>query len=261
MDTETKPYTIQQMSHLTGVKPVTLRAWERRYGLLEPARSEGKYRHYGESDVDTILRVKALMEKGMSIKQAVEFIKKESKDSTAKPQTPWEPIIDDMLAAVTKLDETALEEAYHRALSEYPLSVVLRKVIVPLLHELGRRWATNQGGVAEEHFFSVYLRNELGAQFHHMRSRPTGDRLLTACLPGEYHETGLLIFSLAALAYGFRVTVLGANMPITDLNKAARQVSAKAIVLSGALSSSFISSTISLSGSAFKIFALHIHLM
>ena len=70
---------------------------------------------------------------------------------------------------------------------------------LPLLRELGERWVQGLGSVAEEHFFSMFLRNELGARFHHLNRDRRGPRLLAACLPGEHHEVGLLLFTLAAL--------------------------------------------------------------
>jgi DNA-binding transcriptional MerR regulator/methylmalonyl-CoA mutase cobalamin-binding subunit len=237
---EVKPYTIQQMASLTGVKPVTLRAWERRYGLLHPQRSEGRYRMYGQQDVDTIMRVSALLDKGMSIKQAAEVVQQQRPHEVSpKAGSHWTVYIEGMLEAVTRLDEVALEKAYHKALSDFPIAIVLRQVIIPLLQELGQRWEDGRGSVAEEHFFSVYLRNQLGAQFHHQRAMVGDRRLLAACLPGEYHDSGLLIFALAAQALSYQVTMLGANMPLEELITAAKQTQADGIVLSGSIVNSF----------------------
>jgi len=81
----------------------------------------------------------------------------------------------------------------------------------------------------------VYLRNKLGARFHHRARRDGGARLLAACLPGEHHEVGLLLFALAAHEQGFRLVLLGADMPLGELPHAARSSRAQAIVLSGAI--------------------------
>jgi len=236
------PYTIHQMAKLTGVKPVTLRAWERRYDLLHPERSEGRYRMYGQRDVEIIRRVTALTDKGISISQAASMVQQVATQTEIEEETPWTNHINGLLEAIIRLDELALESAYHKALAEYPFDNILRQVILPLLRKLGERWANGEGAVAEEHFFSVYLRNQLGAQFHHMRSQSNGIRLLAACLPGEQHECGLLIFSLAAQSLGYRVTVLGANMPVEELVTVARLTQAQGIVLSASLKDHFIES-------------------
>jgi len=229
------PFTIHQMANLTGVKPVTLRAWERRYDLLHPERSEGRYRMYSQQDVDIIRRVTALIDKGIAISQAAVMVQQAAEDVVVEQESPWAKHINGLLDAIARLDELALEAAYHKALAEYPFDAILRQVILPLLRKLGERWASGEGAVAEEHFFSVYLRNQLGAQFHHLRAQSNGIRLLAACLPGEHHESGLLIFALAAQMLGYRVTVLGANMPVEELVTVARQTQAKGIVLSASI--------------------------
>jgi methanogenic corrinoid protein MtbC1 len=89
--------------------------------------------------------------------------------------------------------------------------------------------------VAEEHFFSAYLRNKLGARFHHRRVLDTGPKLLVACVPGEHHEIGLLIFALAAHEAGLRVVLLGANVPFAEVAAAARRAQCEAVVLSSSI--------------------------
>ena len=115
----------------------------------------------------------------------------------------------------------------------YPVNVVIDRLVVPLLQELGRRWEQSDGSIAEEHFFGVYLRNKLGARFHHMRRNPGGPKLLAACLPGEQHEIGLLLFALAAMDRDYRIILLGANMPLDVLPPVVRRIACQAIVLSG----------------------------
>jgi methanogenic corrinoid protein MtbC1 len=140
-----------------------------------------------------------------------------------------------MMAAIISFDEDRLEEIYNEALSLYPIGLVTRKLLTPLLVELGLRWESDEGSIAEEHFFAFYLRNKLGARYHH---RPRGNRgplLLVAGLPGEHHEIGLLLFALAAHESGYRVLPLGANMPLDELAAVAKQKGCDAIVLSGAI--------------------------
>jgi MerR family transcriptional regulator, light-induced transcriptional regulator len=120
-------------------------------------------------------------------------------------------------------------------LGAHPIERVTREVMLPLLAELGERWHTRTGAIAEEHFFGVYLRNKLGARFHHLNRAQSGPNLLAACLPGEHHEIGLLVFALAAHEQGYRVVLLGANMPLAELSYAGRRAKARGIVLSGSI--------------------------
>ena len=104
------------------------------------------------------------------------------------------------------------------------------------------------GSVAEEHFFGVYMRNKLGARFHHRQGNPQGPKLLAACLPGELHEVGILLFALAAHDRGFRIVLLGADMPLDELPVVVRRAKCDAIVLSGAIEPSESVLTKQLSG-------------
>ena len=140
-----------------------------------------------------------------------------------------------MIAAVIQFNEAGLEEIYGNALSLHPIDEVTSKLLLPLLQELGRRWEQGQGSIAEEHFFAFYVRNKLGARFHHRPKTTAGPKLLLACLPGDRHETGLLLFALSASAAGYLTILLGADMPLEDLPAVARKTGSSGIVLSGVL--------------------------
>lgn len=233
-----KLYTIGTVSKLTGVGAITLRAWERRYGLIQPIRKESGHRLYSRAHIDQINRITALTHKGMRISQ----IRPEMLESDAATDSDdsengdsWNEYLNSMIAAIISFDEDRLEEIYNEALSLYPIGLVTRNLLTPLLIELGLRWESQQGSVAEEHFFAFYLRNKLGARFHHRSRGKEGPLLLLAGLPGEYHEIGLLIFALAAHEAGYRLLTLGANMPLNELAPVARKKDCEAIVLSGAI--------------------------
>ena len=227
-------FPIRTVSSLTGVNPVTLRAWERRYGLVKPVRTAGGQRAYTRADIAEIHRILAQLERGASIGQ----VRPPPAAAPARRERaagPWHASRERMIAAIARVDEDLLEEAYNEVLSLYPSDLVTSNVLHPLLVSLGTRWRDSEGSIAEEHFFGVYLRNKLGARFHHRARRDGGARLLAACLPGEHHEVGLLLFALAAHEQGFRLVLLGADMPLAELPHAARCSRAQAIVLSGAI--------------------------
>jgi len=233
-----KLYTIGTVSKLTGVGAITLRAWERRYGLIQPIRKESGHRLYSRAHIDQINRITALTSKGMRISQIrPEMLETDSSaDSGGQEEKDiWNEYLNSMVAAIISFDESRLDEIYNEALSLYPIGLVTINLLTPLLIELGLRWESQQGSVAEEHFFAFYLRNKLGARFHHRSRGNTGPLFLLAGLPGEYHEIGLLIFALAAHESGYRLLTLGANMPLNELVAVARKKDCKAILLSGAI--------------------------
>ena len=231
-------FPIRTVSELTGVNAITLRAWETRYGLIEPIRKSSGHRLYTQEHIDLINRVVGLLDRGMRIGQInAETLSGADldSDSTEQRQDHWQRHINGMIAAIIRFDESSLERIYGEALSFYPVRVVTDKLLTPLMRELGERWANKRGSVAEEHFFGFYLRNKLGARFHHRSQVQTGPRLLLACLPGDLHEIGLLLFALDACDQGFQTVLLGANMPLEELPAAVNKTKSDALVLSGVI--------------------------
>ena len=234
MDSELFP--IRAVSELTGVNSITLRAWEHRHNLLEPIRKASGHRLYTQAHIDLINRVVGLMDKGIRVSQVKAALAAEEENSTAVTRGAsefWQGQINSMIGAIIRFDEKGLERVYNKSLSLYPERKVTSHLLEPLLVDLGERWATGSGSVAEEHFLGFYLRNKLGARFHHRLQYQQGPLLLMAGIPGDLHEVGLLLFALAANDLGFRLVILGVNMPLEELPAATRKTGASAIVLSG----------------------------
>ncbi len=230
---------IRTVSSLTGVNSVTLRAWERRYALVKPVRTPKGHRLYTTADVELIQQVVSLLKRGMSIGQVRQVLEREGDQAQTKSVQaagfdPWASYQRRLLQAIGAFDDGVLNEVYTEVLSLYPVDVVTRRLIVPLLQELGERWEQGVGSIAEEHFFSVFLRNKLGARFHHLDRHRQGAKLLMSCLPGEQHEVGILLFALAALDRDYQVLLLGSNTPLRELPPVVERAKAQAIVLSGA---------------------------
>ncbi len=227
-------YPIGTVSEITGVNAVTLRAWERRYGLIQPERTPKGHRMYSQTDVDMIQHILAQLGQGIAISRVAASLDQKAPLTEVDEHT-WLQYQDRMIGAISRFDENVLDSVYNEAMSLYPVDIVTRQLLTPLLVELGERWQTAVGSVAEEHFFSVFMRNKLGARFHHRNMRNTGPCLIAACLPGEHHEFGLLLFALAAHARGYRLILLGADMPLGELPYVLQRTQADAIVMSGSI--------------------------
>jgi len=231
-------FPIRTVSELTGVNAITLRAWESRYGLIKPIRKSSGHRLYTQEHIDLINRVVGLMDRGMRIGQIKAGLLSVTDSDGAevdKEQSHWQRSINSMIAAIIQFDENGLERTYTEALSHFPVHTVTKELLSPLLRELGARWSSGQGSIAEEHFFGFYLRNKLGARFHHRTKNQTGPLLLLACLPGDLHEIGLLLFALDASDHGYRTILLGANMPLDELPAPVKKTACDALVLSGVI--------------------------
>jgi len=224
---------MRTVASLTGMNPITLRAWERRYGLLRPLRTAKGHRLYTHEHVEQIRRVLSLVERGVPISRVRDVLDAEAaRDLGAAPRGPWGPYLERMAAATTRFDEAELDRVYDEALSLQSIDRVTCGLLLPLLVQLGERWKNLPGGIAEEHFFSTYLRSKLGARLQHRMRYATGPRLLAACAPGEQHEIGLLLFALEAQSAGMRPIVLGADTPLPEIAVACRSSESEGIVLS-----------------------------
>jgi len=229
-------YPIRTVSAATGVPSVTLRAWERRYGLLEPRRTAKGHRLYTSDQIEKVRQVVQLLDQGIAISQVKPLLETPPDPSLADHGSPsvdrWQTQREDLKQAIERFDAAALDRLYDQALAVHRADTVMDRLTLPVLEALGARWKVEPAGIAQEHFYHAYLRNRIGARFHHSPAPESGPCLVAACMEGERHETGLLLFCLAAAARGFRVVYLGADLPLDQLPAAAAQARADAVVLS-----------------------------
>jgi DNA-binding transcriptional MerR regulator/methylmalonyl-CoA mutase cobalamin-binding subunit len=221
---------IGELSRRVGVPVESLRAWERRYGLLEPSRTPGGFRLYGEDDVARVLAMRANLDRGLAAAEAARLALAERVGGAGSPA----PVADAsaLVQALDRFDESGAQRALDRLLMTLTLDVVLRDVILPYLHELGERWARGEATVAQEHFASNLVRGRLLALARSW-DRGSGPRALLACVEGELHDLPLLCFGLALRGRGWRIAYLGADTPVSSVVEAARALSPDAVVVSG----------------------------
>ncbi len=228
-------FPIRTVAALTGVKAITLRAWERRYGLIRPLRTPKGHRLYSHADIEQIRGILTLLDRGVQISHVHEALA--SQQSGAKPArtSQWDTQRERIAGAVSRFDEEELDAIYDEALAIHSIEQVTHELLLPALARLGERWKGHVGGIAEEHFLAAYLRSKLGARLQRPSRYARGPRLMVACAPLEFHEIGLLLFALEARAAGFRITLLGADNPLVELAAAHRQAQADALVISSSV--------------------------
>lgn len=229
-------YPIRTVATMTGVKPVTLRAWETRYGLLDPIRTESGHRLYTDRDIETVQKALALRARGIPIRQVPALLQEEA--PKASGNNLWRNYQDQMLTAISNFEEQELDRIYQEVLGLHAISIVISELIEPVLHTLGQRWDKVPGGIAEEHFFSTYISHKLEARFQHQFGRATGPLIIAACLPGEIHDLGLSLFCLAAHEANYQVINLGANTPLHHLEVVCKRRQPAAVTLAGLLTPS-----------------------
>jgi DNA-binding transcriptional MerR regulator len=223
---------IGELAKRTGVSPELLRAWEQRYGLLEPARTAGGFRLYSAADEARVQRMQRLVSGGLAAAQAAHLIlSREPVPGTASASaTILEDAAGNLVASLDRLDEQAANTALDRLFAAYTVETVLRVVLIPYLHRLGERWETGEISVAQEHFASNLLRGRLLGLAQGW-GQGQGPGAILACLPGEHHELGLLVFVVALRRRGWRITYLGTNSPISAVADTARSLRPAVVVL------------------------------
>jgi DNA-binding transcriptional MerR regulator len=231
MTPDTGQLRIGELSRRSGVSNELLRAWERRYGLLHPTRSDGGYRLYSAQDERRVAAMRAHLERGLSAAQAARLTLDED---TAEGPSSSTPVlargIQQLRAALDGLDEAGAHAAMDRLLAELSVEMVLRGAVLPYLRELGDRWERGDASIGQEHFASGVLRGRLLGL---ARGWGRGGRAhgLLACAPGEHHELGLIAFGLALRDRNWRITYLGPDTPLATVAEIAEDLGPDAVVI------------------------------
>jgi MerR family transcriptional regulator, light-induced transcriptional regulator len=233
-------YRIGELARRAGVTTDLLRAWERRYALLRPARSPGGFRLYSEDDAARVARMRANLSAGMSAAEAarVALAVDAERDGGGGAPAP-EGQARRLRSALDRLDEDEAQSALDALIGSLSLDSVLRDVVLPYLHDLGERWAAGETSVAYEHFASNVLRGRMLALARGW-GRGGAPTALLACAPGELHDLPLIALGLALRARGWRVVFLGPDTPVPTLADAATDVEPAVVVVSGVIPERFV---------------------
>ena len=230
---------IGELSRRSGVSRELLRAWERRYGLLRPTRSDGGFRLYSSQDERRVALMRDHLDRGLSAAQAARLAVDEASQATVAQGTPTlDRGAQELRAALDVLDETAAHAALDRMLAGFSIETVLGDVVLPYLRELGERWARGEASVGQEHFASNVLRGRLLGLARGWDAGG-GPRALLACPPGEQHDLALIAFGLGLRERGWRITYLGPDTPFDTLVETASSLEPDAVVLAGSTAARF----------------------
>lgn len=249
------PYKMRTITRLTGFSPAVLRAWERRFGLLQPARGSGGHRLYGDNDLTLLLRIRELLAQGRAIGE----IANRGRDALLGQRPPARPAASDaatrgdvptdregsatgarvhawrqrVVGAALELDQDALIGVLDDVFSTLTPERAVEDVVEPSARELGDLWRAGRCSVASEHLASEQFVHRLrllldGAQ----PSAPAAPLILAAGFPEEHHQLGLLVLAYRLARRGFRIEYLGGALPFADFEHACETTTPAAGVLS-----------------------------
>jgi len=218
-------YRIGTVADLIGVPRNTLLAWERRFGLLAPDRTDSGYRTYSDADVAKLRRIKELIDQGYKISEAVALegrSSSERQDAGRPGDDALKVLRDDLRERLLAFDRAGAE-AIRRRLGLFSFQRAIDEVYLPLLCDVGDGWHAERVTVAQEHFASAFCREQLSAMLHSLGAGPEGGPLaVCAGIPGELHEMGLMSVAVKLALRGWRVIYLGADLPAEELAVAVR---------------------------------------
>ena len=246
---------IGELSRRLGVSDHVLRAWESRYGLLQPGRSAGGFRLYSEADALRVRRMQAHLARGLSAAEAAREVLGEDSgargdsgvrvrggpDQAAGPDripTTATELSGALRRALDTFDEPAAQAVLDRLVSDLWLPTMLREVVLPYLAELGERWTQGTASIAQEHFASNVIRGRL-AGLARGWGNGHGPRALLACPPGELHDLALMVFGIVLNRTGWRIDYLGANTPVEELTRTVEASRPDLVVLAAARTPAF----------------------
>lgn len=258
MKFEEKPtFNLGVVVQETGIHPDTLRAWERRYGLPSPERSEGGHRLYSREDIRTVKWLLERQEEGMRIGQAVDLwreLRKAGRDPFQRyplngegPASLLQPgdgrqvdgegeRLDSFrqawLQAGFNYDETTADEVFTAALARFPVEIAAYEILLKGLRVVGEKWYRGEISVPCEHFVSSLAEKRVQALLAGLPSPVHDQQIVLACAPGEWHTFSLLLVRLFLRRQGHPVRYLGAAVPAEDLVAVLRSAPTALVILS-----------------------------
>ena len=264
-------FNTKAVVHQTNVPAPTLRAWERRYGILAPRRGENDYRLYSERDMAIISWLRERVESGLTISQAIALLhslepsrRRPRRGRTSAPLTrdvttaapeppaygsavpaPAAPPISGslsldglsatLLQQLVSLDESAANRTIAQAFAIYGVDDVCMSLIAPTLAHIGDLWSAGEVTVTTEHFASAVLRGRLESLFHSAPMNDDAPLILVGCAPGELHEVGALMLALFLRRAGMRVIYLGQSVDLEHLITTVETVRPAGVALSASM--------------------------
>jgi len=221
---------IREVARQTGVNAVTLRAWERRYGLIVPQRTPKGHRLFSAEHVQRIHTILTWLNRGVPVSQVKNLI-----DSAHTDEPPveneWHSRRQNLLQAISELAERRVDDAFNQAMALYPPRTLCEQLLLPLLKELELRWQGQFGAQMERVFFYSWLRSKFGARMYHNNRQLNGPPLLLinhSDLPLEPH---LWLTAWLASSADCPVEVFDWPLPAGELALAVEHLQPRAVLL------------------------------
>jgi DNA-binding transcriptional MerR regulator/methylmalonyl-CoA mutase cobalamin-binding subunit len=234
-------YPVRVVATRTGLSPHVLRAWERRYQVVVPTRSDGGQRLYSDLDIERLRKLRRLVEAGHAISrlarltaEQLDQVNEGELQSAGPGPEPGEAgaRVEEALGAATRFDAARFEAVLERAALSFGIPAFLDQIAAPAMERIGHGWADGSVSVGQEHMATAAFRRVLGWLLRANEVYGPAPRIVVATPPRQVHELGALMAAVSAAAEGWKVTYLGPDMPVAELVRAAEETGADAVALS-----------------------------
>ena len=218
-------YSIKDLERLSGIKAHTIRIWEKRYGLLNPERTDTNIRHYSDADLKRILNVSILNRHGIKISHIASMKEKEMAEKIviiSSDTSDYESLIESLVISMVDLNQDKLEKLLSRSILQLGFENAILRIVYPFLEKIGILWQTGAINPAQEHFITHLIRQKIivGIDSVIPANHPSPGHFLLFLPEGELHELGLLFYSYLLQKRGHKVTYLGQWVPLSDMASA-----------------------------------------
>jgi len=239
-------YPIRTVSDVSGVNSITLRAWERRYGLFKPKRSPKGHRLYSDKDIQRIHEVLALLAKGVSIGRVAKALKENTNEYSTSSlldetvEVPLIPLLSkkewtehkrEILKVISKYDTLKLESLHHDLLSKYSIEAISKNIIIPLLSLLEDNSKQLASLSSEYSFYRTFILYRIGGLCLKTAIQNKSKKILLMGLTDEHCDVELLLFSMPLLQRGYQVITLGCNISLDAIPMSLLASKAEAILI------------------------------
>jgi DNA-binding transcriptional MerR regulator/methylmalonyl-CoA mutase cobalamin-binding subunit len=230
-------YSIKAVAQATGLTVETLRAWERRYGIVVPTRDTGGRRVYRAEDVLRLRRLREATERGHAIGRlaglSVDDLARLLDDpADRREHAASNAFVERILDAARHFRSADCEQTLTLAVAMLPPPRLVREVVQPLLREVGERWHRGEFAISQERLVSTVVRRHVALMLDAYDRAARRAPIVFATLPGERHELGLLTSAMVCASRGFKVHYLGPDLPPAEIARYARETGAIVVGLS-----------------------------
>ena len=213
-------YSIKDLEYLSGVKAHTIRIWEKRYGLLEPVRTDTNIRSYSDRDVRKILNVAMLVKSGYKISTVAAFDDEKMQSEVLRISSNLndpDKSIDQLIFYTLNFDVFEFEKYIDKYIDQHGFSKLMQNIVFPFFDRIGILWQTGSVYAAHEHFVSNLVRNRIIREIGQFRIPESTKTALFFLRENEMHEIGLLYSNFLASSVGIHCIYLGQSLPFDDL--------------------------------------------